>query len=448
MSARRLLPFRMRTTLTLGLVAIILLLTGAVAVMGWQQWILRGASVLLAEIGHVERLMLGCRNREKAFLLQSDTEIAAQHERFLDEMMQATRDLQLREVGSEERKVFELLERQQVTYGAGFRSLVENAWQRDMDRQLQNSLSTVEGASIVFMMRRLARDIERRLVDQVGNAEALRDFLQARRYEKNLLLYGDVVLFDDPAAVVAMWDRYLDRVAARLADDGETSELLAAYRRKSGELRVNVKQRETLREEVEEAAQACHELIAQLRELAIERVRHVGRVAEWTGASSLALAVAFCLLIVWFLNRHVVAPIEALTTMAGKTEGDIQDLDVEFADIDFGRYRSRESADLARALQLLVRRLRGLVSSERGLMQDRHMAAVLLMDRAVGSSGRAILERARAAAGLEALTDLGPGNLDLFLQKVEHELRDLLSQAERDDLLEAIRAEMSDTATG
>jgi hypothetical protein len=85
------------------------------------------------------------------------------------------------------------------------------------------------------------------------------------------------------------------------------------------------------------------------------------------------------------------------------------------------RFTSRESYDLARALCCMVMNLRFLVPTERGLMDDYHMTILVLVNKALGSGGWAVVERARRAGGFDSFSEVEPENVDRFLTELERE---------------------------
>jgi hypothetical protein len=108
------------------------------------------------------------------------------------------------------------------------------------------------------------------------------------------------------------------------------------------------------------------------------------------------------------------------------SSGDIQDIDVEFGDLDVKRFGTRESHDLALALRKMVTNLRLLVSTERGLMDHYHMTIMVLIHKAVGPASWSVIERARSAAAFSSFSEINPANVHRFVTALETEVRPLI----------------------
>jgi hypothetical protein len=430
---------RMRTTLTIGLLLVAALAVGTLLTARWQRVSDRASLELYAAIGELEREFLNARSLEHRYAARGGAVPAESLPPEIDSLAEATRSLDNYNVDSEMRATIEELTVVLREYEATIFELVENAARRDASVRPDASSAPSPSPSIVLETRRLARELERRLAESHADRGALQSFLQARRYEKNYLLYGETQLFDDPATCGDMWKRYIEMTGEHLAGRPREAAVLEAYDGQADVLRGNLAEADRLADNLSELARRCHALTAFLEHAAISRMESGARVIRSVGVVAIGVAAALFAAIGFWIARAVVDPIERLTRLAEVADGDIQDHDVDFGDVDLGQYRSHESRALAVAMQAMVHRMRALVSSERGLMERHHLAILLAAEQELGPAGRALIERARAAAGFESLESLKVTDLEHFIEALGQAIGDRLSTASKHRLFEEIR---------
>ena len=187
-------------------------------------------------------------------------------------------------------------------------------------------------------------------------------------------------------------------------------------------------------------ARECHAVVQEVTAAAAARFAAASSTTHRVSVVSVVVAVLFSVLISAVLTRSIVGPLEHLRKLAERVStGDVQDMDVEFSDLEMKRFDSRETLGLARSLQRMVTNLRLLVSSERGLMDDYHMTIVVLTNKAVGPGGWAVVERARSAAEFGSFADVSPSNVDRFLTELEREVAEQIPGEKVRMLVDAIR---------
>ncbi len=187
-------------------------------------------------------------------------------------------------------------------------------------------------------------------------------------------------------------------------------------------------------------ARSCHAIVAEIRGMAISNFGDAHRMTRHVSLIAIALGLLFSVLIAGVLTRHIAGPLGRLRRLAERVStGDIQDMDVEFTELDTRNFGTRESYELARSLQRMVTNLRLLVSSERGLMDDYHMTIVVLVNKAVGPGGWALIEEAQAAAGFASFTDVRPVDIENFLIELGKRAIMLIPKERVDLLCDAIR---------
>jgi HAMP domain-containing protein len=268
-----------------------------------------------------------------------------------------------------------------------------------------------------------------------------RFLLECRRQEKNFFLREDgasVPLFEESlrsllAEIGALRsDSTEPAVAAGLADlDAAVAAYGDAFRTTSGPawLQADERERERLTNATVEEARRCHAVMDRMLGLATATLHTAVRTTQRVSLLTVMVGFLLALLVCWWLTRAIARPLEQLRSLAERvSSGDIRDMQVEFGDLEVDRLSTRESYDLARALQRMVTNLRLLVSTERGLMDNYHMTIVVLISRAVGPASWSVIERSRTAAGFSSFAEVGPDNVDRFAAALEQEVRPLIPE--------------------
>ncbi len=187
-------------------------------------------------------------------------------------------------------------------------------------------------------------------------------------------------------------------------------------------------------------ARGCHEIVSQIRGISISTFYDAQRVTQNVSVVSIALGLLLSIVIAGILTRHIAGPLDYLRNLAERVStGDIQDMDVEFTELETKRFNTRESFALARSLQRMVTSIRLLVSSERGLMDDYHMTIVVLVNKAVGPGGWSLIESARSAAGFGSFADVNPSNVETFLIELGKRAIMIIPKERVDLLADAVR---------
>lgn len=274
--------------------------------------------------------------------------------------------------------------------------------------------------------------------------------LECRRQEKNLLLRNDRSGHDAflaaHGAVVAETRALLeDARGARL--EGELERLHRAALEYGDAFNRAARLHATGGATPEETdalvvppARTCHELLHALREAAAQRFRRATRTTGVVSVAAVVAALALSVVVALLLTRSIVVPLERLRRLAEQAStGDLQDMDVAFRCLRFERRCSQECVDLADSLRRMVTSLRLLVPTEQGLMGTYHMAILVLVNRAVGPAGRAVVERTLRAGGFSSIAEVGPTTVEQFLAALRDEVRDTIPEESLELLCEAIR---------
>jgi len=308
-------------------------------------------------------------------------------------------------------------------------------------------LLSVAGAVITVQQRRM-RDVFT-VLDRVQEVERI--LLECRRQEKNFFLRHDrssIELF------VTNSNTLVNR-AALLRDENLEPDLvplqarlfeyLGLYREAFFEAErgwhsnLSAEEQDLLMETTVAMARTSHQLVADIRSTSLARSRAASAVTEAVTFFAGGVGVLASIILASMLARHIARPFEILRVVAERvSSGDIQDMDVGLGDIEISSFNTKESLDLAEALQRMVTSLRLLVPTERGLMNSYQLAIVVLVQRAVGPAGWAVIERARAEAGFESFSDVEPASIDGFVERLAGHLSPFLSSANCHELCAAI----------
>jgi hypothetical protein len=310
------------------------------------------------------------------------------------------------------------------------------------------SLMAVAGVVIAVQQHRM-RDVFT-MLDGVQEVERL--LLECRRQEKNFFLRLDrssVELF--AAHSTALLDH-----AAMLREEALDPGLLSRQirlERTVGEYRdafadaergwladISIEERDLLMETTVTRARVSHQLVADIRSVALARSRAASAVTEAITFIAGGVGVIASIILASLLARHIAKPFEVLRMVAERVStGDIQDMDVGFGDIEVSSFNTKESLDLALALKRMLTSLRLLVPTERGLMSSYHLAILVLVQRAVGPAAWAVIEKARAEAGFKSFSDVEPASINAFAESLAHHLGPFISSAACVQLCAAVR---------
>jgi hypothetical protein len=308
-------------------------------------------------------------------------------------------------------------------------------------------LLSVAGAVITVQQRRL-RDVFT-VLDRVQDVERI--FLECRRQEKNFFLRHDqssVELF------VTNSNTLVDRAALLREENLEPDlvplqallfEYFGRYREaffeseRGWRANLSAGEQDLLMETTVAMARTSHQLVADIRSKSLASSRAASAVTEAVTFFAGGTGVLVSVILASLLTRRIAKPFEILRVVAERvSSGDIQDMDVGFGDIETSSFNTKESFDLAEALQRMLTSLRLLVPTERGLMNSYQLAIVVLVQRAVGPAGWAVIERARAEAGYESFADVEPASIDGFVERLAGHLSPFLSSANCHELCAAI----------
>jgi len=310
------------------------------------------------------------------------------------------------------------------------------------------ALMSVAGFVITVQQRRMR--VVFTVLDRVQEVERL--LLECRRQEKNFFLRHDqssVELFATHSSSL------VDR-SAMLQDenlDPELGPLQARLREALGRYRdtffdaehgwrsiLPTEEQDLLMETTVTMARVSHQLVADIRSVSLARFRTASAITEVVTFTAGGVGILAAVVLSSLLTRHIAKPFEVLRVVAERVStGDIQDMDVGFSDIEISSFNTKESLDLSRALKRMFTSLRLLVPTERGLMSSYHLAIVVLVQRAVGPAGWAVIERARADAGFKSFADVEPSSIDGFVECLAEHLGPFLSPTSRLQLCNAIR---------
>jgi hypothetical protein len=308
-------------------------------------------------------------------------------------------------------------------------------------------LMSFAGAVITVQQHRM-RDVFT-VLDRVQEVE--RHLLECRRQEKNFFLRHDqssIELFATHSTTLVdraatLRDEVLDPGLVPL--QARLDRALVEYRdaflhaERSWRSDHSTEERDLLVETTVTMARVSHQLVADIRSVSLARSRTASAVTEAVTFAAGGIGVLASVILASSLTRHIAKPFEVLRVVAERVStGDIQDIDVGFSDIQISSFNTKESLDLARALQRMLTSLRLLVPTERGLMSSYHLAIVVLVQRAVGPAGWAVIERARADAGFDSFADVRPSSIDGFVERLAEHLGPFLPPATRLRLCTAV----------
>jgi methyl-accepting chemotaxis protein len=293
------------------------------------------------------------------------------------------------------------------------------------------------GVSVLLLWQQSQMESGCRSLHQVNTLE--RYLLECRRQEKNFLLRHQ-------RANIDLFRTNLDSLVAattHLAGDArddtalpELELLLAREREYASAFSALVawsagqeQERLSLVDHTVTSARTCHALMNEIRETTIARLRAANSTARAVNVATVVLGLLLALMVSGWLTRRIVRPLEYLRQRTDSiSAGDIQDIDIEFSELEVARLANRETRELGHAFQRMVSSLRLAVSSEVGTMDNYHMAIVVLVNLALGPSGRAVIERARARAGFRSFAEIRPAEIEAFLAALREESGDLVSE--------------------
>lgn len=171
-----------------------------------------------------------------------------------------------------------------------------------------------EGLKLDDEMREAARAVEAHLKKQDNASDALTALLNARRHEKNIILYGDVQYGDKRSAdadktFLQIWQKEMGKVTASYASDETLKKLVQAY--------------ETLMVSRTKGLKRLQEVENELTSTAANMIRHVDqilakaqqdmlktRLRSTTQTQIVLVAMLlFAVIISYFLTRSIIKPI-------------------------------------------------------------------------------------------------------------------------------------------
>jgi CHASE3 domain sensor protein len=288
------------------------------------------------------------------------------------------------------------------------------------------------------------------VLGQIAGIESL--MLQCRFAEKEFLLRRET---NDATAIYTLLDSLCTRTEwlitqardpvlteklTRLEDAATAYTAVVKVMAARRELQIDRSQDIMLLDLAEEHASGCHELMGEIRGHAITEMEAVSYRARTVNVVAVLFGLLLSVLIAGVLTRVIVDPIHYLTTLAERVRaGDIQDIDVLFGELKLQRFRDPESRALAESFRKLVSNLRERVVSERGLMDPYHMTIAVMVLRAAGPEGWAVIERARARAGLESFGTVAPANIEQFIEGLREEMAGQLDEERIGLLARALR---------
>jgi len=304
------------------------------------------------------------------------------------------------------------------------------------------------GGAVIAVQQRGLRDVFT-VLDRVQEIE--RTFLECRRQEKNFFLRHDqssVELF------VTNSNTLVNR-AALLRDENLEPDLVPLQARlfesfgryqeaffeaeRGWHSNLSAGKQDLLMETTVATARTSHQLVADIRSASLARSRAASAVTEAVTFFAGGIGILASVILSSLLTRHIAKPFEILRVIAERvSKGDIQDMDVGFGDIEISSFNTKESVDLAEALKRMLTSLRLLVPTERGLMSSYQLAIVVLVQRAVGPAGWAVIERARAEAGFDSFADVQPASIEGFVERLASHLSPFLSSTNCHELCTAI----------
>ena len=308
------------------------------------------------------------------------------------------------------------------------------------------ALMTAAAGVILFE----GRAMDRAFVVQDRLCRVEIQLLECRRQDKNFILRHDPASLE---AFLAAHRAITDETHALLAEipnsrlRGELERLHEAAQEYGTTVARAARQQpasgrppEELEGLVVPLARSCHELVHTLRGAATARFR---RATITTGTVSVAAVLAglvLSLVVVLLLTRSIVTPLERLRQLAERAStGDLQDIDVAFRCLRFERGCSKECLDLADSLRRMMTSIRLLVPTEQGLMGNYHMAILVLVNRAVGPAGRAVVDRTLRAAGFSSFAEVGPTTVEQFLAALSDQVGTTIPEDNLHLLCQAIR---------
>ncbi len=274
------------------------------------------------------------------------------------------------------------------------------------------------------------------IIEKINKTELL--LLECRRQEKNYLLRQDLsstTLFNTNLAEFIhstqqlkeeindiILVNHLNSLEKKTMQYGDLFRRIIKKYKDDYVPDTNDREMDRLIQETVATARECHSIVAEIKEFVFLKIENANAAAQYISITSILLGLLISFIVVYLLCGITVKPLEQLQKLAEKVStADIQDIDIEFSDMEMKNFNSKETHDLATSIQRMITSLRFLVSSERGLMDDYHMTIVVLVNKAMGPAGWSVIERAHKSAGFSSFSEVNPSNIGEFLSKLQNE---------------------------
>jgi methyl-accepting chemotaxis protein len=171
-----------------------------------------------------------------------------------------------------------------------------------------------EGTALDDQMREAARAVEAYLKKKEGSADAFTALLNARRHEKNIVIYGDTLYGDKRSAdadktFLQIWQKEMAKITHSFASDRELASVVADYENLVVKRAKGLKRLDAIEREVDSTAREMVKNVDQMLDKA-QKEMHGSQVRGkvWTQVVLVAM-VLLAGTLAFFLTRSIIKPI-------------------------------------------------------------------------------------------------------------------------------------------
>ncbi|MEA2040053.1 MAG: methyl-accepting chemotaxis protein [Thermodesulfobacteriota bacterium] len=208
----------------------------------------------------------------------------------------------------------------------------------------------VEGNGLDDQMRDAARAIEAYLKNLKGSEKAIIALLNARRQEKNILIYGNKPLHRGEKTYMEKWRDEIGKIGNRSGADAGLKKLIARYNDLISQREKGLNQLDGVTRALETTARTVIKDTDQILDKTRKAMDTEANRGEMLIVFILGIAVLVAAAMSFFISRAITRPIsEGVNFAKNISEGDFS----ETLDID----RKDEMGDLAQSLNAVVSRL-------------------------------------------------------------------------------------------
>jgi methyl-accepting chemotaxis protein len=173
---------------------------------------------------------------------------------------------------------------------------------------------TLEGAALDDQMREAARAVEAYLKKKEGSTDALTALLNARRHEKNIVIYGDKLYGDKRSAdadktFLQIWQKEMAKIIDSFGSDRELARTVADYENLVVKRANGLKRLDVIEAEVASIVLEMVKNVDQILDAAQKEMRSSQAKGKFWTQIFLVAMVFLAATLAFFLTRSIIRPI-------------------------------------------------------------------------------------------------------------------------------------------